>query len=295
MNELHLITIYCVIDEFLAAIQPLLELTGPKTTSPKSTRKPGLSMGEIMTILICFQKSGFRNFKFYYLYGDLKPLFPKMPSYSRFVTLAPRAMLFLFAFLQSMLGNCTGLQLIDSTPLIVCDIHRASSHKTFKDLAKKGKTSMGWFFGFKLHVVINDHGEILAYMLTPGNVDDRKPVLQLSQDLFGKLIGDRGYISKQLFDDLFAKGIQLITRLKSTMKNKLMEISDRLLLRRRGLIETVFDSLKNDCHLEHTRHRSPKNFIINILGALTAYSLSPKKPSLRTNSQGEPLQNALCI
>jgi len=132
----------------------------------------------------------------------------------------------------------------------------------------------------KLHIVVSDEGELLAYMVTAGNVDDRKPVLRLVRKVFGKVIGDKGYISSDLFDQLMQQGVQLITKIKSNMKNKLMPLIDKLMLRKRGIIETITDQLKNISQIEHSRHRSPTNFLVNLLSGLIAYTLRPKKPSL---------------
>ncbi len=144
---------------------------------------------------------------------------------------------------------------------------------------------MGWFYGFKLHLIINDKGEILDFILTPGNVDDREPLknMDLHKRIFGKLFGDKGYISKNLFEQLFVDGVHLITKLRKNMKNALLLLHDRIMLRKRALIESVNDELKNICQIEHTRHRSFDNFIINLLSALAAYSFFDKKPSININ------------
>jgi len=137
-------------------------------------------------------------------------------------------------------------------------------------------------FGFKLHIVINDKGEILDFLFTQANVDDREPLKNKNfhENVFGKLFADKGYISKTLFDELFVDGIHLITKIKKNMKNSLMLIQDKILLKKRALIETVNDELKNICQIEHTRHRSFDNFISNLISGLIAYSFMPKKPSL---------------
>jgi hypothetical protein len=186
----------------------------------------------------------------------------------------------LAAFLHTRFGSCTGVSFIDSTSIKICHNLRIKSNKVFRELAKRGKTSTGWFYGFKVHLVINDCGESLAVMITPGNVDDRKPVPRLARRLWGKLFGDRGYISKELFESLWDQGLQLITKIKKNMKNKLMPMLDKVLLRKRALSETVNDQLKNICQIEHTRHRSVKNFVVNLLAALIAYTYQEKKPSL---------------
>ncbi|EKP06216.1 transposase, IS4 family [Leptospira kirschneri str. 2008720114] len=159
--------------------------------------------------------------------------------------------------------------------------------KVFKDIAQRGKSSTGWFYGFKLHLIINDQGELLSFMVTPGNVDDRnlKVIFPLVKNIYGKLFGDRGYISQSLFESLYEKGIQLITKLKKNMKNKLMPLVDKILLRKRAIIESVNDELKNICQIQHTRHRSFFNWAVNLLSGLVAFSFFPKKPSLNLKSK----------
>jgi len=146
-----------------------------------------------------------------------------------------------------LLGTCTGISFVDSTPLRVCRNQRILIHKTFEGLAERGKCSMGWFFGFKLHLIINDKGEILNFMFTPGNVDDREPLKQgkFMKNIKGKLCADKGYIGQALFENPFLNGIQPVTKVKNNMKNSLMSIADKILLRKRALIETVNDELKN--------------------------------------------------
>ncbi len=187
----------------------------------------------------------------------------------------------LFIFQQSLHGKPSGIGFIDSTVLSVCHICRASSHKVFQGIAKKGKTTTGWFYGFKLHLVINHAGEILAGVLSKGNMDDRTPVPALTKDIYGKIYGDRGYISKKLFEQLYDRGLQLITRLKARMKNMLMDSVDKALLYKRSLIETVINKLKTQCQIEHHRHRSPIHFMINLISGLAAYSLESNKPSFQ--------------
>ena len=184
------------------------------------------------------------------------------------------------------LGVVTGISFIDSTSLHVCHNLRIRSNKVFKGIAVRGKTSTGWFYGFKLHLVINEHGEILAFDITAGNIDDRNlsVVKKLTKRLYGRLFGDRGYISASLFRQLYSKGIRLFTKLKKKMKNMLLTLEDKVLLSKRGIIESVNDILKNGCQIEHTRHRSPINFLVNLVAGLVAYSFRDKKPSLKYHS-----------
>jgi hypothetical protein len=223
----------------------------------------------------------------------LQSEFPNLVTYERFVALMPSAFGPLSAYLKSLYGKCTGISFADSTALAVCDNHRIHNHKVFQGVAQRGKGSMGWFYGLKLHLIVNDRGEILACRVTAGNVDDRKPIPELCKELFGKLIADRGYISQALFEQLLDTfGVQLITRIKSNMKNRLMPLVDKLLLRKRSIIESVVDQLKNISQIEHTRHRSPINCFINILAALIAYCHQPKKPDLNFVFSSVPLLHA---
>lgn len=238
-----------------------------------------------MTILIAFHQSHYRDFKAYYLEHVLKSWhaeFPGLVGYTRFVEYIPSALVPLMMYLRACcLGHCTGISFIDSTSLDVCLNQRIHCHKVFAGLATRGHTSTGWFFGFKLHLVVNDQGEILQFCITPGNVDDRKPVPKLVKTLFGKLFGDKGYISQPLTQALRALfDIQLITKLRANMKNQLMTMTDRILLRRRAIIESIIDQLKNISQIEHSRHRSITNFFVNVLCGLIAYCRRPSKPSL---------------
>jgi hypothetical protein len=241
-------------------------------------------MSELITLAIVFHQSNYRTFKHFYLHcacEQLHSYFPELVSYKQINKLMKRILIPLFAYQYSLQGAPTGIGFIDSTILSVCHIRRASSHRVFKGIAKKGKTTTGWFYGLKLHLVVNHRGEILTWMLSPGNVDDRNPVPALAKGLFGKLFGDRGYISKKLFEQLYEEGIQLVTRLKVRMKNMLMDPVDKALLFKRGIIESVNNKLKFQCQIEHHRNRSIPHFMINLLSGLVAYSLNPVKPTIK--------------
>jgi len=287
IGETQLVTIFCLIDDFCKEFEPEYAkyLISLRTNDPRKKCSSRLRIAEIMTIAVLFHLSKYRTFKDYYtcITRTLITHFPALPSYSQFIRLMKRSAFPLFIFLQGLLGSCTGVSFVDSTILSVCHIRRVSSHRVFASIAKRGKTSTGWFFGLKLHLVINHRGEILAFMLTSGNVDDRKPVPSLAKDLFGTLIGDRGYISSSLFEQLWDQGVQLVTRLRKGMRNKLMPLFDKVLLRKRGVIESVNNKLKNGCHIEHHRHRSLWNFLVNLLSGLVAYSLDPSKPTLESD------------
>lgn len=236
-----------------------------------------------MTIVIHFHQARYRDFKTYYtqhVQVFLRREFPQLISYERFIQRLPSLLEPLCVFLHTCLGSCSGISFVDATALTVCHNRRIPSHKVFAGLAARGKTSMGWFFGFKLHIIVNDRGELLAVRVTRGNVDDRKPVPRLVKTLFGKLFGDKGYLSQALRDQLRLQGVELITHLKANMKNQLMLLGDKLLLRKRSIVETLIDQLKNISQIEHTRHRSPINFMVHLVAGLLAYCFQPKKPSL---------------
>ena len=162
----------------------------------------------------------------------------------------------------------------------MCHNRRIHAHKVFNGFAGRGKTSVGWFYGFKLHIVINHPGELLAARLTPGNVDDRKPLPLMVKKLWGGLYGDKGYLSKHLTQLFERRNLHLITKVRKNMKEKLLPVFDKLMLRKRAVIESVFDQLKNISNIEHSRHRSITNFLVNVLAGLTAYTFREKKPSL---------------
>lgn len=279
----QVVELFCFTDDFCQIFLPEWEKHLLESGMKKRHRPSQLSISEIMTIIIHFHQSHYRTFKHYYLFyvrQHLKSLFPNLVSYERIVALTKSVIVPLCFLMQSLRGEETGIYFVDSTILKACHIKREKQHKVFEGIAKKAKSTIGWFFGFKLHLVINDKGEIMAFKVTQGNVDDRAPVPDLVATLVGKLVGDKGYISQALTDELIEKGLQLITRIKKNMKNKLITLVDKILLRKRAIIESVNDQLKNISQIEHTRHRSVWNFMANILGGLIAYAMQPKKPSI---------------
>jgi hypothetical protein len=279
---MSLLELFCDADDFMLRFMP--QWKAAQLAAGKQRERAGqLCASEVMTILIHFHQSHYRTFKAYYrehVQVHLMSEFPHLVSYQHFIALIPSMLIPLLAYLQSRYGACTGISFIDSTSLQVCDPKRISQHRVFATDAIRGKTSMGWFFGFKLHLAVNDRGELLACCLTPGNVDDRASLPRMVKRLHGKLFGDRGYISAPLTQLLFEQGLQLITRLRKNMKNHLMHLSDKLLLRKRAIIESIIDQLKNISQIEHSRHRSPTNFVVHLIAGLLAYSHQDKKPGL---------------
>lgn len=278
-------SLFCDVDDFCLAFEPEWGKKLLHYGQAKRYRAKSLCLSEIMTILIAFHQNHYRNFKHFYLDCVQKywhSAFPKLPSYQRFIEWMPSTLIPLCVYLQRCFGQCTGIGFVDSTSLKVCHNRRIKRHKVFDGLAERGKTSVDWFFGFKLHLVVNELGQLLNVNLTPGNVDDRHPIPNLLQGLFGKIFADRGYVSQKLATQLLEElGIQFFAKPRRNMKNKLMCLHDKLLSRQRSIIETINDQLKNISQIEHSRHRSPVNFCVNVLCGLIAYCHQPKKPSLR--------------
>ena len=284
-----LLELFCHVDDFC---QQFADLSSRKILrSEENQRDRAIAMypSEIMTILIHFHQSRYRDFKSYYnkfVCPFLSKHFPTLPSYTRFVEWQSRCLLLLTIYLVHCFGHCSGTSFVDSTKLSVCHNRRIGQHKTFAGLAERGKTSVDWFYGFKLHLLINDVGQILWLQLTPGNVDDRKSLFDMVNspmlEIFGTVTGDKGYISQKLFQHLLTEHhLRLVTGLKKNMHPRTPALSeDALLLRQRSIIETVIDQLKNISQIEHSRHRSPKNFLVNLMCGLIAYCHQPKKPSL---------------
>jgi hypothetical protein len=280
---MSLLELFCEIDDFWQAFKPFWESKQLSSGECQWRRSSQLTMSEIMTIVILFHQSHYRTFKHFYLHYVRQPLgdaFLHLVSYNRFVELQARCVVPLAAYLHSRCQSSRGIAFIDATSVVVCHNHRIHSHRVLEGVAQRGKTSMGWFYGFKVHLIVNDRGEIVAFAITPAHVDDRQPVPRLTTHLFGKLFGDKGYLSQKLFAELLERGLELITFIRKNMQPHLLPLLDKLLLRKRALIESVNDPVKNISQIEHSRHRNLKNFFVNLLAGLAAYTHQPKKPSL---------------
>lgn len=286
------IQIFCSIDDFCKEMTQILNENAIESHNSikRRNRKCKMSDSEVITIMVLFHLKGYRCLKHFYINhvkNHMQSEFPDTVSYNRFVELQSKSVLPMVIFLQTCcLGNCSGISFLDSTVLKACHYKREKQNKVFKGIAAKGRGTMGWFFGFKLHIIINERGEIIDFLITQGNVDDRQPLKDKAfhDRVFGKIFADRGYIGKDLFEKLFVDGIHLITKIKKNMKNALMHIYDKILLRKRAVIESVNDILKNQCQIEHTRHRSFDNFITNLISGLIAYAFYPTKPNINIDN-----------
>ena len=275
--------LYCDVDDFNKQFYPQWEKTQIELGNKKRRKKGMMSASEIMTIIIHVHQSNYKDFKNYYLHHvhqNLRSEFPQLLSYTRFLGVMGRVLAPLCAYFGVLKGKPTGIAFVDSTKIKVCHNIRIPKHKVFEGIAARGKSSMGWFYGFKLHLIINHKGEILATKLTPGNVDDRKPVPKMIDGLTGKLYGDKGYLSKALGEEAFEKGVELITNVRKNMKPKAIEIWDKIMLGKRFIIETVNDQLKSISQIEHSRHRSIHGFMLNLMGSLIAYCHKESKPTI---------------
>jgi IS5 family transposase len=275
-------TLYCCLDDFCKMFEDWeAHRLIPSEQTRQRTGK--LSRSEMLFIMVLFHLSPFKHFKAFYLYGighQYRDCFGDLPHYDRFISLMPRLFAPLMILLHSLSGEKSGLYFADSTKLAVCHNRRIHRHKVFDGLAARGKTSMGWFFGLKLHVVINHKGQIVALKITPGNTADSTVLDQMTRHLAGKLYADKGYIGHELFKTLWRRGLHLITGIRRNMKNSLMPLADTIMLRKRLVIETVLDTLKSEMGLEHSRHRSIMNAMVHVLSCLVAYAFRPGKPSI---------------
>ena len=275
---------FCHIDDFCQTFEPQWQATLIGNGLRQRQRRRSMSLSEIMTILVTFHQQSYRNFKHFYqkhvcCYWHRE--FPGLPSYQRFIDWIPSTLMPLCVYLKHCFGQCSGISFIDATSIKVCHNRRISQHRVFDQMAARGKTSVDWFYGFKLHLVVSEYGDLLNVTLTPGNTDDRKPVPDLLEGLFGKVFADRGYVSKKLALKLLKDwGIEFFAKPRRNMKNQMMKLTDKLLARKRSIVETIIDQLKNISQIEHSRHRSPVNFMVNLICGLIAYCHQPKKPAL---------------
>jgi hypothetical protein len=276
----RLVEQFCVFDDFVSAVHA--QIAGRLLSNGESERRRGPPAGlvdsEIMTILIMYHESRFKNFKIFYNVMILKlfrTCFPYAPCYERFLTLTKSVLPLLTLFLAGMQSTKTGVYYVDSTPLPVCHNKRISKHRVFQGLAARGRTSVGWFFGFKAHFIFNDLRQVVAVKITPGNVNDTVPLPELSNNLSGKIFGDKGYVSKKVAKILSERGLFLLTRPKKNMTPLPISIHDEILLKGRSIAETIIGHIKEFSSLRLPKHRSVPNAFTHIIAAIVAYQFQP--------------------
>ena len=283
---MSIVSLFCEIHDFFMMYETHLSrhCLPSQATFETRGRQRKLHASEVMTLLIAFHQSNYRTLKHFYekhvcVYWHSE--FPNLVSYTRFVQLQQEVLTLLTLYLYTRLGTCSGVSFVDSTALPVCHNRRISKHRVFSAHAERGKTSMGGFYGFKLHLVINDTGEVLDVALTPANTDDRSPVKKFAEGLHGSLFADRGYISKDLRALLKTEGVNLVYKVRKNMPPPSLSVSDEVFLKKRVIIESVIKELKTQTQVEHTRHRSFINFQVNAISALIAYTYLLKKLTLK--------------
>lgn len=280
--------LFCAVDDVCQAFAPKWQQHCMTTGSRHRYRRRDRALSEIMTILILCHQAHYRTFNACsteHVCEHLRAAFPGLVSSTRFGEFFPSTLVPLCVYLHTCFGACTGVSCVDSTKLAVCHNRRIRQHRVFRGIAARGKTSVDWVFGFTLHLVFNDRGEMLTFTLTPGTVDDRVPVPQCAKHLFGTLFGDTGYVSQALQTQLQRMfGVALITPRCKNMKKIERPLLDTVLLRKRAIVEPLIDQRKNISQIEHTRHRSPINFLVNLVCGLIAYGHQPKKPSLQRDA-----------
>ena len=283
-----LIAMYVEIDDFVIANRQTIQQLNRELGIVKNNYPTTLSLSEMMTIIIHFQRSGYRTFKTYYteyVTKRLRDCFPRLVSYQRFVELKPRTLMPLLMFLnrQQQKTRLTGVNIIDSFPLRACRNQRIGQHRVMKGIAQRGRTSMGWFYGMKVHLIVNEHGELVNSRITAGNVADNDARLLhlLTKRLNGLLIGDKGYICGEEKKKLLEKDnrLKLVTKPRANMRRIDYRIDELLWLSKRGVVESSIALIKETFQAEHTRHRSATNCVVNIYAALIAYTYHPTKPS----------------
>lgn len=286
----QLIAMFCEMDDFCNWFEPLYQQRVRQASQRQRRRQGPLRLSEILTLIGFFHASPYRNCKHYYpeyVAGHLRPYCPALVSYGRFGELMPRALVPLCGYLPTRKGRCTGITFVASTSLAVCPNRRIGRHQGFAGEATRGKSSLGWSLGCKLHLMVNDAGALLAFRVTTAEVDATAPVRRMARGLWGQLFGDRGDIFRALHEGLWAHGLALLPLLRRNMKPRLRRLWDRLLLRKRFLIETLNDQLQNVSQIAHSRHRSLTGFMVNLVAGLIADTYQPKKPSLGLRLWGE--------
>lgn len=287
-SEELLIKIFVEIDDICSLLKDYVQSHWLSDSSPfkKAKCQSCLSESEIITLLIFYHYSGYKCFEYYYkrlVKKDLQSYFPRLVSYNRFLELIETVQLPLYIINKILCGRSeqTGIYYIDSKRLVVCHNKRITQNKVFQGVATRGKSSMGWFYGFKLHLLINQKGEAINFEITAANVADNNQDLlrRIFSQTKGTCFGDKGYLSK-IWQELYQKGMKLVTKVKKNMKNKLIPSQERYLLAKRAIIESVNDIFISVFDMEHSRHRKPENAITNILAACCAYYFHPDKPSI---------------
>ncbi len=229
---------------------------------------------------------GYKNFQYYFqrlVEPGMKTYFPRLISYQRFIHLIPRQipLLHVVSKCLCLFNKRTGCYFADSKKLPVSYNRRIHSHRVFANIARRGISSNGWYYGLKLHLVINEMEQVMTYLITPASVSDNNETVlrRLLKGLRGKCYEDKGYLSK-LFAEFYEQGLHLVTKIRKNMTNILMDLKDKVRLKKRGLNKSVNDIFMSVLDIDHSRHRSPANALVHTMAGLLAYHFYDGKPSV---------------
>jgi len=267
------------IDDLLKAMSISLRRKLLADLKPKGGRPSGLSLPAILTLGIFRFATGVKDVKHYHrkLVSSYSQELGRIPNYGNFNALMNQATPYVIFLLEwicySNKSTSNGAYFLDATSLKVCENKRIFDHKVCEDIAQRGKSSMGWFFGFKLHVVCDSLGRLVSLLITPGNTDDRKFVLKLLKGLKGLCVADAGYVSKKLMHELYEQGLLLLTDVRNSMK-RLMSEAQHAVLKLRQRIEGIFSCLKHRLKAEASIARSPLGYVSRCLYACLTFALS---------------------
>jgi hypothetical protein len=247
-------------------------------------RHRNLKIAEAITISLYRYTLPHTTFKHFYAFmrNYHGAEFPNLPHYSNMLLLQKH----LFPFVSRMSGILIGinrsafknkkvrLMFIDGSDLPVCTNKRIFTHKVAKEAAARGKSSKGWFYGFRIHILCDDGGNLLGVKITPGNVDERTQVKKLVGDITDTtLVGDTGYLKKTLGEELYkSNNVWFLTGVKKVMK-KLMTKENHTLLKARQLVETVIGSLKFRGGMPNSLPRSIKGYQVHFVMTLLAFTI----------------------
>ena len=276
---------FCIIDDFFQKFEATYWDFLKHSNKRLRMRSSQLKVSEVVFIAIWYKCSHFNNFKAFFLSlrQNFRHLFRYLPCYQRIVYLINSHQLALHALHFALMKDCHSSHLwIDSTTLPVCKNQRIGRHKSIKAIATRGKSSMGWFFGCKLHLIMNQSGDVVSTALSNGHTADIKMVEQLVKGLKAKLYADRGYISQNLRQSIKEQGVDLITYHRKNMQAVNLSKADTYNLRQRNQIETLFSLLKGKYNLVTSKARSIEGYLAGIYASLCAYQIyHENKPTIQ--------------
>jgi hypothetical protein len=283
MDETMLITLYCIIDDFINTLVKTDD--GHKMLSEwKAKRGPQrrLSLSEVLTLNILRFSFHVNDLKAFVRLSNsaYKSYFPQLTNYENFLKATNRSFPFFVLLLKYLLElnrlvSKDGVYFFDSTALSVCYNWNIATHKVTKDFAARGKTSKGWFFGFKLHGACDSKGNLVSLRFSPGNEHDSRHAEYLTEGLGGLFVGDAGYLLKQeVFQRLFEKHKRILAASRKNMK-RLMTQEQGIMLSKRSAIETVWGVLQERYGLVYHLARNMTGLFRHYCCSLVSFLMQP--------------------